>query len=49
MPDQNSYIVAAYAITWITLLGYALYLHAVSRRSRRQLEQAASTHDGDER
>jgi hypothetical protein len=49
MPDQNSYVVAAYVVTWITLLGYGLYLHSVSRRSRRQFEQAARGREGDER
>jgi hypothetical protein len=48
MPDQNSFLVAAYVVTWITLCGYAVYLHTVSRRSRRQLEEAKRGPDGDE-
>jgi hypothetical protein len=48
MPDQNSFLVAAYVVTWITLGGYALYLHTVSRRSRRQLEDASRGPDGEE-
>ena len=48
MVDQNAYIVAAYVVTWVTVLGYAVYLHNVWRRSRRQLEQASRGQDGDE-
>jgi hypothetical protein len=41
MPDNNSYIVAAYAVTWITLLGFALRLHAVARRARERYADAS--------
>lgn len=44
MPDLNDYngfIVAAYAITWITFIAYALRLAGVMRRSREQLRQAS--------
>ena len=40
MPDNTGYIVAAYVITWVVLVGYAVRLQAVSRRARARLEQA---------
>ena len=45
MPDSNNYVVAAYVVTWIMLLGYALRLHAVSRRSREQYAEASRSHE----
>lgn len=36
MPDNNEwpFVIAAYAVTWVVLAGYALYLRAVARRAR---------------
>lgn len=38
--ESNGYIVAAYVLTWVVLVGYAIRLHAVSRRSRQQYADA---------
>lgn len=35
--SEWSYVVAAYALTWVGLAGYALYLHARARRAQRLL------------
>ncbi len=37
MPEtasQWSYIIAAYAVTWVVLLGYAGYVHKAARTAR---------------
>ena len=44
MSDQNGYVIAAYVVMWVGLIGYAIRLHRVFRDSRRQLEEA--TRDG---
>ncbi|HEX7121879.1 MAG TPA: CcmD family protein [Gemmatimonadaceae bacterium] len=41
MSDNIGYIVAAYGITWIVLVGYALRLHRVSRRAQAEFGQAS--------
>ena len=41
MPESNGYIVAAYVLTWVMLVGYAVRLARVSRRAKEQLEQAS--------
>ena len=43
MPDNTPYIVAAYAVTWVVLLGYAFHLWRVRAEAERRLENA--THD----
>ena len=32
--DEWNFIIAAYAVAWVVLLGYAGYVHAVARRAR---------------
>ena len=44
MSSQNGFVVAAYVVMWIGLIGYGIRLHLVFRDSRRRLEQA--TRDG---
>ena len=41
MPDNNGYIVAAYAVTWFVVIAYAVRLHAVTRRARDLYEEAS--------
>ena len=44
MSGMNGFVVAAYAVMWIGLIGYGIRLHRVFRDSRRRLEEA--TRDG---
>jgi hypothetical protein len=44
MQESNGFVVAAYVVMWVGLIGYALRLHRVFRDSRRRLEEA--TRDG---
>jgi hypothetical protein len=46
MPDNSSYIVAAYVVTWFTLLAYTLRLHLVARRAKELAAEAARGPDG---
>lgn len=38
--ESKGFIVAAYVVTWVMLVGYAIRLHAVSRRARQQFADA---------
>ena len=40
MPDNTPYIVGAFALTWVVLLGYALHLHRARAAAERRLEDA---------
>ena len=40
MPDNNSFIIAAYVVTWTVLLGYLWRLRRVRNDARRRLENA---------
>ena len=44
MSNPNGFVIAAYVVMWIGLIGYGIRLHRVFRDSRRRLEQA--TRDG---
>ena len=44
MSGPNGFVVAAYVVMWIGLIGFGIRLHRVFRESRRRLEQA--TRDG---
>ena len=46
MPDGNGYIIAAYVVTWVAIIGYAVRLHFVMQRARAQLEQASRSDAG---
>jgi len=41
MSSSNGFVVAAYVVMWIGLIGYGIRLHRVFRDSRRRLEQAS--------
>ena len=41
MPDNSGYIVAAYAVTWASIIAYVLRLNAVARRARAHYAEAA--------
>ena len=45
MPDNNSYVIAAYAVTWVMLLAYAVRLHRVARRAETQFAEASRGDD----
>ena len=36
--NEWPYVIAAYAVTWVVLVGYTLYLHATARRAARMRE-----------
>ena len=49
MPENVYFIVAAYAATWIVILGYLLRLRALDTRASKALDHATSArgrHDG---
>jgi len=48
MPESNGYIIAAYVITWVMILGYAFRLVVVTRQARDRLEQASRVDAGSE-
>jgi CcmD family protein len=48
MPESNGYIVAAYVVTWVVILGYALRLVRVTRQANEQLERASRSGAGSE-
>ena len=37
MASANSFVIAAYALTWVVLAGYALYVHRRFVRTEREL------------
>jgi CcmD family protein len=41
MRDGMGFIVAAYTITWLGLIGYAIRLHRLSQRVRAEFTEAA--------
>ncbi|HEX6315665.1 MAG TPA: hypothetical protein VFZ73_12435 [Gemmatimonadaceae bacterium] len=43
MGDSNGFVVAAYVVMWVGLIGYGLRLHRVFRDSRRRLDDASSS------
>lgn len=42
MTGNWMFVGAAYALTWVVLLGYVLHLHRTTRRAHALLEDAAS-------
>jgi hypothetical protein len=40
MSDMNGFVVAAYVVMWIALIGYGIRLHRVFRDSRRRMDEA---------
>ena len=41
MPEMNGFVVAAYVVMWVGVLGYLVRLRRVSRDARQRLEQAS--------
>ncbi len=41
MSDANGFVIAAYVVMWVGLIGYAIRLHQVFRNSRRRLDDAS--------
>ena len=44
--NEWPYVIAAYAVTWVVLAGYALYLRATVRRAARMRETVGSPQGG---
>ena len=40
MSDNTTFVVAAFAITWVVMLGYLLHLRRASRRAHAAFDQA---------
>lgn len=47
--DNTMFIVAAFAVTWVALLGYARHLRRVRLEAHRRLEQANADVSGGRR
>ena len=47
MPENMPFIVAAYAVTWLVLLGYFWHLRRVRLEAERRLQQASADHSGE--
>jgi CcmD family protein len=45
--SNQSFIIAAYAVTWIVMLGYLWRLARNGRRARDYLERMANGHSGE--
>ena len=43
MSGSNGFVIAAYVVMWIGLLGYGIRLHRIFRDSRRRLDEASRT------
>lgn len=41
MGDANGFVIAAYVVMWIGLVGYGMRLHRLFRDSRRRYEDAS--------
>jgi hypothetical protein len=46
MADANGYLIAAYVVMWVGLIGYGLKLHRVSRDAQRRLDEASREGEG---
>ena len=40
MPNNRAYIIAAYVITWVAILGYYLYLYRARKEADRRFQRA---------
>ena len=47
MPSNETFIIAAYSLTWVVLLGYLLYLVRRTRASRAEHARLVSGPAGD--
>ena len=41
MNGSNGFLIAAYVVTWIGVIGYGIRLHRVYKESRRRLDDAS--------
>ena len=41
MSGSNGFVIAAYVVMWIGLVGYGIRLHRIFRDSRRRLDEAS--------
>ena len=41
MNGSNGFLIAAYVVMWVGLLGYGIRLHRIFRESRRRLDEAS--------
>jgi hypothetical protein len=41
MNGSNSFLIAAYVVFWVGVVGYGLRLHRVFKESRRRLDEAS--------
>ena len=41
MNGSNGFVIAAYVVMWIGLVGYGIRLHRIFRDSRRRLDEAS--------
>ena len=41
MADMNGFVVAAYIVMWVGLIGYGVRLHRVFREARRRLDDVS--------
>ena len=41
MNGMNGFVIAAYVVMWIGLLGYGIRLHGIFKESRRRLDEAS--------
>jgi CcmD family protein len=49
MPSNETFVIAAYSITWVVLLGYFTYLVRHARRARAEFDRHAGTGAGNDR
>jgi hypothetical protein len=40
-PDTITFVIAAYALTWVCLAAYALHAHAALRKARAEYDRAS--------
>ena len=41
MADGNNFVIAAYVVMWIGLIGFGVRLHRVTREAQRRLDDAS--------
>ncbi|MCC6773929.1 MAG: heme exporter protein CcmD [Gemmatimonadaceae bacterium] len=46
MPDNMPFIIGAFALTWVVLLGYLVHLYRARRDATRRLQQATDDLSG---
>jgi CcmD family protein len=40
MPDNDTFIIAAFVVTWVVIIGYVLHLRRTRRTARRRYDDA---------